>query len=69
MVKTVNFEKSLKELETIVKELENGELPLENSLKQFEKGMTLAKKCQDILTDAEQKIETISQHPIQQPDE
>lgn len=61
MEKTINFEKSLAELEAIVKELENGDLSLENALKQFEKGMDLAKNCQEILTQAEQKIEKISQ--------
>lgn len=69
MEKTINFEKSLAELEAIVKELENGDLSLENALKQFEKGMDLAKNCQEILTQAEQKIEKISQEDTIASDE
>lgn len=60
MSKTLHFESSIAELETIVGQLEKGELPLEESLKQFEKGINLAQKCQKILTQAEQKIEMLS---------
>jgi exodeoxyribonuclease VII small subunit len=60
MTKPVNFEKSMAELQDIVMQLEKGELPLEDSLKQFEQGITIARKCQDILNQAEQKIELLS---------
>jgi len=60
MTKTVHFEKSISELESIVMQLEKGELSLEDSLKQFEKGITLARKCEDTLNKAEQKIEMLS---------
>ncbi len=60
MSKPIHFEQSITELETIVGQLEKGELPLEDSLKQFEKGIHLAQKCQTILTQAEQKIEMLS---------
>lgn len=60
MTKPIHFEKSIAELQDIVMQLEKGELSLENSLKQFEKGITIARKCQDILNQAEQKIETLS---------
>ena len=60
MTKPIQFEKSLTELETIVAQLEKGELSLEDSLKQFEKGVTLARKCQETLNQAEQKIEQLS---------
>ena len=60
MTKPIHFEKSIAELQDIVTQLEKGELSLENSLKQFEKGITLARKCQDILNTAEQKIEFLS---------
>lgn len=60
MSKPIQFEQSIAELETIVGQLEKGELPLEESLKQFEKGITLAQKCQKILSEAEQKIEILS---------
>jgi len=51
-----DFEKSLAELESIVERMENGELSLEESLKQFERGVNLTKSCQKALADAEQKI-------------
>jgi exodeoxyribonuclease VII small subunit len=61
MTKPIHFEKSMTELEEIVLQLEKGELSLEASLKQFEKGITLARKCQEVLNHAEQKIEMLVQ--------
>lgn len=60
MSKPIHFEKSIAELQDIVTQLEKGELSLESSLKQFEKGITIARKCQDILSQAEQKVEILS---------
>lgn len=60
MSKGIHFEQSVTELEEIVKQLEKGELTLEESLKQFEKGIGLARRCQDVLNQAEQKIETLT---------
>ena len=60
MSKPIHFEKSIAELQTIVAQLEKGELSLEDSLKQFEQGITLARQCQDVLNQAEQKIEILS---------
>lgn len=60
MSKPIQFEQSIAELESIVGQLEKGELPLEASLEQFEKGIHLAQKCQKILSEAEQKIEMLS---------
>ena len=54
--KKMNFESSLMELETIVKQLESGTLSLDESLSNFEKGVTLTKFCLKSLEDAEQKI-------------
>ena len=51
-----NFEESMKKLETIVTELENGNLNLDESVKKFEDGMKIAKQCNNILEDAEKKI-------------
>ena len=51
-----NFEESMKKLETIVTELENGNLNLDESVKKFEEGMKIAKQCNNILEDAEKKI-------------
>lgn len=71
MAKPIHFEKSIAELQDIVAQLEKGELSLENSLKQFEKGISIARKCQEILHDAEQKIEILSatKPPIEPTDE
>ena len=57
MAKT--FEASLKELETIVKQLEEGDMPLEESLKLFESGVRLSRECRERLTNAERRIEVL----------
>ena len=54
-----DLEKSLAELEKIVATLEEGDIPLEQALKQFEKGITLAKTCQDTLANAELRVEQL----------
>lgn len=64
MSKSINFEKSMTELEAIVRQLEKGELSLEESLKQFEKGIKLTRQCQEVLSQAEQKIETLAAMPV-----
>ena len=51
-----NFEESMKKLENIVTELENGNLNLDESVKKFEDGIKIAKQCNTILEDAEKKI-------------
>lgn len=55
-----NFEKSIEELETIIEHLESGDLSLEASLKQFEKGSNLTKQCEKALNQAEQKIKILT---------
>ena len=55
----INFEKSLEELESIVEDLESGELSLENSLKSFEKGIKLARQCQEQLSKAELQVQKL----------
>ena len=52
----LNFEESMKKLETIVTELENGNLNLDESVKKFEEGMKIAKQCNNILEETEKKI-------------
>ena len=54
-----SFEESLAELEKIVTQLEEGDLPLEESLELFEKGVTLSRACQQKLEQAERKIEML----------
>lgn len=56
---TPDFEQSLQELETIVARLEQGDLPLEESLRQFERGITLTRACQQALKTAEQKVQLL----------
>ncbi len=53
------LEESLKELEELVERLEAGDLPLEEALAQFERGIKLTRSCQTILKDAEQKVEIL----------
>lgn len=62
---SLNFEVALKELESIVERMEKGEQTLEESLKDFERGMKLSRQCQNNLKQAEQRIEKmlISQDP------
>lgn len=52
----MNFEETMKNLENIVQELEKGTLNLEDSVKKFEEGMELSKKCNEMLQNAEKKI-------------
>ncbi|MEM7294310.1 MAG: exodeoxyribonuclease VII small subunit [Pseudomonadota bacterium] len=54
------FEKALAELESLVEELEEGDLDLGDSLRKFERGVELARVCQQTLNDAEQKITQLS---------
>jgi len=58
--KTIDFEKSLQQLEAIVSKLEKGELSLEESIKHFERGIKLSRECQQALRYAEQKISVLS---------
>ncbi len=57
--KTPNFEKALTDLETLVEDMEQGNLSLEDSLKRFEKGIALSTECQQALQNAELKIKQL----------
>jgi exodeoxyribonuclease VII small subunit len=57
--KTPSFEDSLAELEQLVSLLEQDNISLENSLKSFERGVTLTRECQKALQDAEQKVQIL----------
>jgi exodeoxyribonuclease VII small subunit len=57
--KKQSFEDSLAELEKIVTKLEEGDLPLEESLELFEKGVGLSRECQERLNSAERRIEVL----------
>jgi exodeoxyribonuclease VII small subunit len=56
---TPDFEQALAELEAVVERLEHGELPLEEAVTQFERGIALARSCQEALKQAEQKVEIL----------
>lgn len=58
--KNIDFESSLKELEALVEKMEHGDLSLEQSLKDFERGIALTRSCQQALREAEQKVEVLS---------
>ena len=53
------FESQLAALEKIVRELEHGDLPLEESLRLFEQGVRLSRQCQERLSQAERRIEVL----------
>ena len=55
----IDLEKALTDLETLVEELESGDLPLEKAMKKFEDGIKLTRSCQSALKDAEQKVEIL----------
>jgi exodeoxyribonuclease VII small subunit len=54
-----DFEKSLGELEALVQKLEQGDVPLEEALKTFERGVALTRQCQTALRTAQQKVEIL----------
>ena len=57
--KTPDFEAALAELEALVEKMEQGDLSLDESLKQFERGVQLTRSCQQALKDAEQKVQVL----------
>jgi exodeoxyribonuclease VII small subunit len=60
-VSKLSFEDTIKELTGIVSKIEQGQISLENSIQQYESGMTLIKHCREILSKAEQRIVKISE--------
>ncbi len=54
------FEESMRRLEEVVRLLEKGDAPLEDSIRLFEEGTRLAKVCDDMLTEAEKKVVVLS---------
>jgi len=56
---SIDLEKAMHELEQVVEQLEGGDLSLDASLKQFEKGVKLSRNCQAALTDVEQKVQVL----------
>lgn len=56
---TLNFEQAMQELELIVRQLEEGRVPLEKAIEAYERGVALKKRCESLLKDARMKIEEI----------
>jgi len=69
-IEKMNFEQAIQQLKGIVDRIEQGEIPLQDSLEQYEKGMALIKHCRGILQKAEKRIEKISREepPEQEED-
>ncbi|MEP1447823.1 MAG: exodeoxyribonuclease VII small subunit [Paraglaciecola sp.] len=63
---SLSFEQSMQELETLVSMMEQGDLPLEDALQSFERGITLARHSQQKLKDAEQKVQILTTQNGQQ---
>ena len=59
-IETMSFEEALVELEAIVRNLETGKVPLEESIAAYERGAALKKHCENKLRDAQAKIEKIT---------
>ena len=59
-VDTLSFEQALDELETIVKRLEEGRVPLAESVAIYERGEALKRRCEDLLRQAEARVEKIT---------
>ncbi|HNY76652.1 MAG: exodeoxyribonuclease VII small subunit [Sedimentisphaerales bacterium] len=64
----LSFEDSIKRLRTIVDKIEQGEIPLQDSLEQYEQGMALIQHCRQILQTAEKRIEKISKRGEETPE-
>ena len=60
MISTPDFETALADLETLVQRMESGELSLEDSLQEFERGVKLTRLCQEALKAAEQRVKLLS---------
>lgn len=58
-----DFEQALADLEALVERLEQGDLPLEASLAEFQRGVDLSRRCQAALAAAEQRVEILLQRP------
>lgn len=56
----LNFEEAMVQLESLVSKIEAGNLSLEDSLNEFEKGIKLSKICQKALTEAEQRVKILT---------
>jgi exodeoxyribonuclease VII small subunit len=66
-VAQLSFEKAIDELESIVKRLEEGKVPLEESVAIYERGEVLKRRCEDLLRQAEARVEKITLNAAGKP--
>lgn len=59
-IATMTFEQAMKELETVVSQLERGEVALDQSIRLYERGARLKERCAALLKDAEERVEKIT---------
>ncbi|MEE4246751.1 MAG: exodeoxyribonuclease VII small subunit [Kangiellaceae bacterium] len=60
-----SFEEQLAQLEAIVEQMEQGDMPLDDALKQFEQGVKLTANCQNLLDQAKQRIQVLTEEKLQ----
>ena len=68
-VSLLSFEQAIENLTGIVDKIETGQVPLAESLQQYEKGMAMIKHCRGILLDAEKRIEQIAENDTEAEDD
>ena len=66
-VTDLSFEQAMRELEQVVGQLERGDVPLEDSIKLYERGAALKKRCEEKLKEAEEKVAAITLDTSGQP--
>ena len=66
-IKKLTFERAIEELETIVKRLEEGKVPLEESVAIYERGESLKRRCEELLRQAEARVDKITTDASGQP--
>lgn len=60
-----SFEEALEQLEAIIERIEQGKVGLEVALAEYERGVALVRRCRDILTSAEQRVEELSRKMVE----
>jgi len=66
-IKKLTFERAIEELESIVKRLEEGKVPLEESVAIYERGEALKARCEELLRQAEARVERITLDALGKP--
>lgn len=63
----LSFEDALEQLESIIQRIESGQIGLEASIADYERGVTLLKRCRDVLQHAEQRVEELNREVVDAP--